>query len=68
MLRFLEGEQLIERGEISQLVLTEMRQLQQRTLEACLQDAKAYSEALKKRETDYNALIFKMRKELQKGK
>ena len=68
VLRFLEGEQLIERGEISQLVLTEMRQLQQRTLEACLQDAKAYSEALKKRETDYNALIFKMRKELQKGK
>lgn len=67
VLRFLEGEQLIERGEISQLVLTEMRQLQQRTLEACLQDAKAYSEALKKRETDYNALIFKMRKELQKG-
>lgn len=67
VLRFLESEQLIERGEISQLVLTEMRHLQQRTLEACLQDAKAYSDALKKRETDYNGLMFRMRKELQKG-
>jgi len=67
VIRFLEGEQMIERGEISQVIMTEMRQLQQRTLESCLEDAKAYSEALKKREADYNGLIFRMRKELQKG-
>jgi hypothetical protein len=67
VLNFLQNEHLLERGEISQLILTEMRQLQQRTLEACLQDAQHYSDALKKRDADYNSLMFKMRKELQKG-
>lgn len=63
---FLTKEQLIERGDVVQIISEELRKVQQQNLAACLQDAQSYSEALSQREKDVNTLIFKMRKALQK--
>ncbi|MDH1857863.1 hypothetical protein N5D44_05835 [Acinetobacter junii] len=63
--KFLENEKLLERNDITQIMSEEMRQIQQKSLTSCLQDAKNYSQALLQREQDTNTLIFKMRKALQ---
>lgn len=63
---FLTKEQLIERGDVVQIISEELRKVQQQNLAACLQDAQSYSEALSQKEKDVNTLIFKMRKALQK--
>lgn len=62
----LQHEQLIERDDIVQIMLEDMRKVQQQNLAACLQDAKSYSQALAMREKDTATLIFKMRKALMK--
>lgn len=62
----LRHEQLIERDDIVQIMLDDMRKVQQQNLAACLQDAKSYSQALAVREKDVATLIFKMRKALMK--
>lgn len=51
---------------ISAEVLTQFSQLKRRNFTAYLADSQAYGEAIKKREKDYNALIFRMRKDLNK--
>ena len=51
---------------ISAEVLTQFAQLKRRNFTAYLADSQAYGEAIKKREKDYNALIFRMRKDLNK--
>ncbi|WP_263577391.1 hypothetical protein [Clostridium sp. FP1] len=40
--------------------------MKRKNFEVCISDSKAYSEELQGREKEYNALIFKMRKELMK--
>jgi len=67
IIKFLSNENLLERSDIAQMMSEEMRKIQQQNLAACLQDAKSYSQALAQREKETNALIFKMRKTLQKG-
>lgn len=66
MSNLLQHEQLIERDDIVQIMLDDMRKVQQQNLAACLQDAKSYSQALAVREKDVATLIFKMRKALMK--
>lgn len=44
--------------------LKEIKRLQLENMEVYLSDVKQYSEAIKKRHDDFNALIFKMRKEI----
>lgn len=55
-----------ELDAISSEVLTEFSQLRRQNFTAYLADGKAYGEAIKKREKDFNALIFRMRKDLHK--
>lgn len=62
---FLQQENLIERDDIAQLVMHNMRKLQQQTLASCLQDAQRYNDALEQRNKETNIFIFKMRKALQ---
>lgn len=52
--------------EISQTILSEFAALKQKNYDIYLADAKAYSEEKSRREKEYNALIFKMRKDLRK--
>lgn len=63
---FLQQENLIERDDIAQLIMDDMRKIQQQNLASCLQDAQRYSEALEQRNKDTNTFIFKMRKALTK--
>lgn len=51
---------------ISVEVLNQFAELKERNFAAYLADSAAYSEALQKREQEFNALIFKMRKDLHK--
>ena len=51
---------------ISEEILTQFSALKQRNFAAYLADSKAYSEAFQQRENEYNALIFRMRKDLNK--
>ncbi len=55
-----------ELDAISTEVLTQFAELKRRNFAIYLADSKAYSDALQKRETEYNALIFRMRKDLDK--
>ncbi|MBR6013456.1 MAG: hypothetical protein IK062_06705 [Selenomonadaceae bacterium] len=57
-----------ELDAISEEVLTQFAELKRRNFSAYLADTQSYSDAIKKREKDYNALIFRMRKDLQKNK
>ncbi|WP_256413975.1 hypothetical protein [Acinetobacter sp. 5862] len=66
IIAFLSNEELLDRGDIAQIVSEEMRKIQQQSLAACLQDAKTYSAALTQQEKDFATLMFKMRKALQK--
>lgn len=52
-------------AKVSQEVLTEFVVFKQKNLAIYLSDSLAYGEALKKREKEYNALIYKMRKDLK---
>ncbi|MDD3044814.1 MAG: hypothetical protein PHF33_05085 [Candidatus Delongbacteria bacterium] len=45
--------------------LKEIKRLQLENMEVYLSDVKQYSDAVKKRHDDFNALIFKMRKEIE---
>ncbi len=49
-------------------ILEQFDELRRQNFETYLTDSKAYSAALQKRETEYNALIFRMRKDLPKAK
>lgn len=65
---FLQNENLLERDDIAQLMMDDMRKVQQQSLASCLQDAERYSEALEQRNKSVNTLIFKMRKALSAEK
>ena len=45
-------------------VLSQFAELRRQNFETYLNDAKAYSDALQKREQEYNALVYRMRKDL----
>lgn len=45
----------------------ELRALQQRSLETFIQDVKHFSQARKQRDDEFNSLVFRMRKALQKA-
>lgn len=52
---------------VSQEALVQFADLKRQNFAAYLSDCQAYSEALQKREKEYNSLIFKMRKDLMKA-
>lgn len=54
-----------ELSTISAEVLGQFSELKRRNLATYIADSQAYAEALKLRESEYNALMFKMRKDLQ---
>ena len=54
-----------ELSSISAEVLGQFSELKRRNLATYIADSQAYAEALKLRESEYNALMFKMRKDLQ---
>ena len=54
-----------ELSSISAEVLGQFGALKRRNLATYISDSQAYADALKRRESEYNALIFKMRKDLQ---
>ena len=54
-----------ELSAISAEVLGQFSALKRRNLATYIADSQAYAEALKLRESEYNALMFKMRKDLQ---
>lgn len=60
---FVEQRELVA---ISAEVLAQFAELKRQNFAAYLIDSQAYSEALQKREKEYNALIFRMRKDLMK--
>jgi hypothetical protein len=66
IIAFLSNEELLDRGDIAQIVSEEMRKIQQQSLAACLQDAKTYSAALTQQDKNFATLMFKMRKALHK--
>ncbi len=55
-----------ELAAISAEVMEQFAALKRQNFAAYLSDSCAYSEALQKREKEYNALMFRMRKDLQK--
>ncbi|MBR0261436.1 MAG: hypothetical protein IJQ85_06535 [Selenomonadaceae bacterium] len=57
-----------ELDSIPQDVLNQFAELRQQNFAEYLSDSKAYGEALKRRENDYNALIFHMRRSLARQK
>lgn len=61
VLEFINDKEL---SMISQSVLTEFADLKRKNFEVYISDSKAYSEELQNREKEYNALIYKMRKDL----
>lgn len=60
---FVQDRQL---DAISTEVLEQFSALRRQNFAAYLADSQAYSEALQKREKEYNALVFRMRKDLMK--
>lgn len=52
--------------KVSQTILEQFATLKQKNYDVYLADAKAYGEEKARREKEYNALIFKMRKELMR--
>lgn len=55
-----------QHSDIWQTISQELRSLQQRTLETFIQDAEHFGQARKQRDDEFNSLVFRMRKELQK--
>ena len=56
-----------ELDAISEEVLTQFAELRRQNFTAYIADSKSYSEAVQRREKEFNALIFRMRKELHKS-
>lgn len=56
-----------ELDAISEEVLTQFAALKRQNFATYLADAKSYGEAIQRREKEYNALIFRMRKDLYKS-
>lgn len=52
---------------ISEEVLTQFSELKKQNFSAYLADSQIYSEAIQKREKEYNALMFRMRKDLPRN-
>ena len=63
ILSFVEERELVA---ISAEVIEQFAALKRQNFAVYLADSYAYSEALQKREKEYNALVFRMRKDLQK--
>ncbi len=57
-----------ELDAISEEVLNQFAELRRKNFAEYLADSKAYSEAVQNREKEFNALIFKMRKDINKPK
>lgn len=55
-----------ELDAISEEVLTQFAELRRQNFTAYTADSKSYSEAVQRREKEFNALIFRMRKDLNK--
>ena len=55
-----------ELDAISEEVLTQFAELRRQNFAAYIADSQAYSDAVQKREKEFNALIFRMRKDLHK--
>ena len=56
-----------ELDAISEEVLTQFAELRRQNFTAYIADSKSYGEAVQRREKEFNALIFRMRKELHKS-
>ena len=56
-----------ELNAIAEEVLNQFAELRRQNFEQYLADSKSYGEAVQKREKDFNALIFRMRKDLHKS-
>ncbi len=56
-----------ELNAIAEEVLNQFAELRRQNFEQYLADSKSYGEAVQKREKDFNALIFRMRKDLHKA-
>ena len=63
ILSFVEERELVA---ISAEAIEQFAALKRQNFAVYLADSYAYSEALQKREKEYNALVFRMRKDLQK--
>lgn len=63
ILEFIGNKKL---SSISMDVLKEFSDLKQNNFDAYISDVKSYSDELKRREKEYNSLVFKMRKDLMK--
>ena len=59
---FLQEEEL---GDVSQETLERLTSLKRQNLTAYMADGQAYSQALQQRDKDFNALMFRMRTDLQ---
>ena len=57
-----------ELDSIAEEVLTQFAALKRKNFAEYLADSKSYSEAVQTREKEFNALVFKMRKDLRKTK
>lgn len=55
-----------ELDEISEEVFTQFAELRRQNFATYIADSKAYGDAVQKREKEFNALIFRMRKDLNK--
>jgi len=64
ILYFIKDKNLLK---ISEDVLIQFADLKRQNFEVYISDSKAYSDALQRREKEYNALVFKMRKDLMKA-
>jgi len=56
-----------ELDAIAEEVLNQFAELRRQNFEQYLADSKSYGEATQKREKEFNALIFRMRKDLRKS-
>lgn len=56
-----------ELNAIAEEVLNQFAELRRQNFEQYLADSKSYGEAVQKREKEFNALIFRMRKDLRKS-
>ena len=55
-----------ELDAISEEILTQFAELRRQNFASYISDSKSYSEAVQKREKEFNALIFRMRKDLHR--
>ncbi|MCF7911466.1 MAG: hypothetical protein K9M99_02980 [Candidatus Cloacimonetes bacterium] len=65
---FAEKSNLTDITPVFRDAVNKLRKLQTQNMEVFLNDIQTFSKKVKKRNDEYNALMFKMRKELMKGK